>query len=465
MDIQQAQAPIKRDKVVSILEKSSVASELANHMAEDAVIAGILHEPEHYLSLADDIQSTDFTQRFNTAVWYAFEECTASNTAIDLVTVSDVVARYTDYVGCDRKQTLARLGVLMGSTPAAANILDHAKLVRESAQRIRMYDASLEIMSMTRNKELTNEELVDKSDLLMSKASEVHQSLAHHVQARAKQFVQSLKDAEQRTSGVMTGFHEIDAHNVNGFLPRRVTVFAGFSGSGKTTWSLSMLRNICAAGKRVLLFTIEMNAEDIMAELTSMESGVYRSKMRGGSMTPTDWNRVAHALNTIAGWQLEIIDSDTLPRSSPSAIRRHIRKAQLAGQVDLVIVDGLWITESDDAFDTSKGWEIIQKNIGKFVKLAKTLHIPIFLLHQYSDDYKNADKPTLDMLMGGQKVHNDPHTVFGLWRKHDDTKTLVYHLKERGGSTRKQPFAFFYNTEFNCYETFEETEDHQNVEF
>jgi replicative DNA helicase len=447
----------KRERIIEISKLPGISPELANHQAEEAVIGGILQAPEAYLTIGELVEAVDFDDKFNAITWYAFEELSANNTRIDLVTVSDVVVRYQEKHGLNRQQCLERLGMLMGSTPKASNVMHHAKLVREAGQRLRIDQAALRIKTMARDRNISNEQLIDAAETELAKASEALAIQSSSAAQRIEQFEKTLQDrATSGAEGVQWGFHTIDTHN-GGLYPQRVTILAGHSGSGKTTIALSIIRNVCKAGKRVVFLSIEMTADDIMQEFMTMETGLWRSKMRIGKLTTQEWQTFYKGKNEIASWKLDILD--TLPRNSPAAIRRNLKRLQAHNHVDLLVIDGLWLTEDDDAFGNLKSWEVLQRNIRKFVRMAKDLHIPILLLHQYGEGYNNVDKPTLNTLMGGQAIHNDPHEVFALWRKKGEEKSLLYHLKQRGGSLHKEPFELHYNTTYSTYEVYERVED------
>jgi replicative DNA helicase len=447
----------KRERITNITTMPGIASEIANHTAEDAVIGGILQNPDLYLTLGELVEAGDFDQSFNGFVWYAFEEIHASNTAIDLVTVANTLLKHKEALALDQPKIIERLGMLMGSTPKAGNIQHHAQIVREAGQRLRIDRAANRIKTKLREKQITNDELIDFADVELSKASETLSLQKSSAADRMDNYIDTLKSRMNgKSTNILTGFHNLDTHN-GGLFPNRLSIFVGLSGSGKSTWALSMIRNVCKAGKRVVLFTLEMTADDIMQELTTMETGIWRSKLRTGDLSRTDWELFIKASAEMRQWKLEVLDR--LPRNSPAAIRRNLRRLQKQGSIDLVVIDGLWLTEDDDVVGDREDWQVLQRNTRKFSRMAKDFGLPIFLLHQYSGERKNADTPTLDMLMGGQGIHNDPDEIYALWRKKDQAKTLVYHLKQRGGVVSKKPFEFFYDTTYSCYVVWEDTED------
>jgi replicative DNA helicase len=447
----------KRERVLNITLMPGIASEIANVQAEDAVIGGVLQKPDLYLTLGELVEAVDFTQPFHAYTWYAFEEIHSNNAAIDLLTVADVLQKHRETLGLDRQKIIEQLGMLMGSTPKADNIQHHAKQVRDAGQRLRIDQAANRIKTKLREKQITNDELVDFADLELSRASETLSLQKSNTTDRMDNYIDTVKARIGGQSvNVMTGFGNLDSHN-GGLFPKRLSIFVGLSGSGKSTWALSMIRNVCKSGKRVVLFTLEMTADDIMQELTAMETGIWRSKLRSGDLNRRDWDAFLEASEEIKQWNLEVLD--TLPRNSPAAIRRNLRRLQKQGGIDLVVVDGLWLTEDDDVTGDLKEWQVLQRNTRKFSRMAKDFSLPVFLLHQYGGDRKNADTPTLDMLMGGQGIHNDPDEIYALWRKKGQAKTLVYHLKQRGGVVSKKPFEFFYDQTYCCYAVWEDVED------
>jgi len=78
-----------------------------------------------------------------------------------------------------------------------------------------------------------------------------------------KQFEQRTVERSVRGEVVETGYAKLDQMLIGGLKSSRLFTVAARTGSGKTNWLLATARQICASGKRVLLFSTEMPYEDI----------------------------------------------------------------------------------------------------------------------------------------------------------------------------------------------------------
>jgi len=79
-----------------------------------------------------------------------------------------------------------------------------------------------------------------------------------------------------------TGFDLLDKTLTGGLRSGELVLLAGPQGLGKTTWALQVARTVARAGRPVLFFSFEHDAQTLMVRLVAMEAGEL-----GGIVAPT----------------------------------------------------------------------------------------------------------------------------------------------------------------------------------
>ena len=86
-------------------------------------------------------------------------------------------------------------------------------------------------------------------------------------------------------TGTGTGFNSIDKFT-NGFQPGDLIILAARPSIGKTALALNMLLNVaknCNDDECVVMFSLEMGADQLYQRLVSCESGIPSTILRDGS--------------------------------------------------------------------------------------------------------------------------------------------------------------------------------------
>jgi replicative DNA helicase len=92
------------------------------------------------------------------------------------------------------------------------------------------------------------------------------------------------------------GYAEIDTHLVEGSMPGKCAVFAGLSGSGKSTFCAAMAIRLAKLGRRVAYGAFEMGSKSTMDVMISNITGIPIKAIVQGRMSPEDRARVRKAI-------------------------------------------------------------------------------------------------------------------------------------------------------------------------
>lgn len=103
--------------------------------------------------------------------------------------------------------------------------------------------------------------------------------------------VKSLR-GKQGLSGVPSGFKAVDKET-GGWQPSDLIIIAARPAMGKTAFILSMARNIAVDQNIPLaLFSLEMASVQLIMRMISSETGISSEKLRKGTLTDEEWERL-----------------------------------------------------------------------------------------------------------------------------------------------------------------------------
>ena len=159
-----------------------------------------------------------------------------------------------------------------------------------------------------------------------------------------------------------------------------LTVLAGRAGMGKTAVACQIAQNACAAGKRVLFFSLEMPRMQLWARMACAGSGFTWMQIKTGRLTQNDLNFVAKCSDDLAAKYADrFIIEDSVWR-----IQDILRIASVV-KADLVIVDNLGEIEWHEEGVSETVWygraaRTLRRDV------ARRLKCHVLLLHHINRD-------------------------------------------------------------------------------
>lgn len=433
--------------------------ELADDHAERGVIGAVLQQPELFWVLSEHLQAPDFFWVKHRWIWLAFEQLAEAKELIDFQTVGRWLDRQNGALQGDDALTL--LADLYRAPAAAAHAELYAFHVREAALRIRTIEAVKEITTLAYDRSQPIGHVVDEANRLLFEATDQHLGLSDTGASSAAQEYFDLMQARMRHDGrrgVAYGFDRFDnpVHFTGGLYPGDVTVLCGHEGYGKTTFVLTVARKAALAGKRVVIFTLEMLRDEIIQVFVSQETGIPKTTLRDGSLNFEQFDDMQAATQRIAEWNMNIIDEFGMDNPlTPMGLKRRLRVLLAQQPVDLVVIDGLWLMEPNDERERGgkERWHAvgnIMYGLADVAKGAAGLPLPILITQQYRMDAYKVNRPTLDLVAESSGVRRTAMVIIGLWRN-DNKQTEAHILKDRAGGNGGNICLFDYDKDHSAY--------------
>ena len=193
-------------------------------------------------------------------------------------------------------------------------------------------------------------------------------------------------------------------------------VIAARPGVGKTSFGHQIAESIAQKNKTVLFFSLEMSAERLAARSLSRMTGVDLTKMKMGTLSDDEWDKIAAAIPQYTDLPLLINEGGV----SISDIEKNVRKVQesLAGAglppLGCVLIDYIQKIQSEE-----KDSIAAMKNIStRLLDLAREINVPFIVLAQLNrgvESRVNKRPGPSDLKESGQ-IEQDADTIMMLYR-------------------------------------------------
>jgi replicative DNA helicase len=382
---------------------------------------------------------------------------------IDPVTV-DANMRERGIVNADAMQYLIDL---MNITPTAANVLEYAKIVRDSALLRQIADAGTDITGMASSGEGGAESVLDASErriyaLRQGRSTDGLEPVGKILTGVFAQITDAGKLGSGIT-GIPSGLADLD-NAIMGLNKADLILIASRPSMGKTSIALNIALNASRVTERsVAIFSLEMSREQLALRLLSSESCIDGKRLQTGRLSQADWAKLLDAAARISKSELLINDNPSVSVADMNAQCRRVPK------LGLVIIDYLQLMQSAGGRSgyASENRTQVVSDISRMLKImAKELNVPVICLSQLSRaNEARADKrPVLSDMRESGAIEQDADVVLGLYREgyynpeteHPNTAELII-LKNRRGETGK--VFLHWSPELTLYSTLERHHD------
>jgi replicative DNA helicase len=258
------------------------------------------------------------------------------------------------------------------------------------------------------------EALIKISDIKFR--DESYASLEQALDAMADVFV-TRTETNGAITGIPSGFRDLDTMTM-GFQKSDLSIIGARPAMGKTAIALNIAYHAAVANSvPTILFSLEMNTQDLIERIVSSITQISFSRLRKGILSENEWAAFSRTVNEIHKAPLFIDDSSM---TSVPDIRGHCArmKAQY-GYVGLVMVDylGLMTDALGKHSNESRQQEVSQ--ISRGLKLiARDFNCPVIAMSQLNRGVENRPnkRPMLSDLRESGSLEQDASTVLFLYR-------------------------------------------------
>lgn len=258
----------------------------------------------------------------------------------------------------------------------------YAEIVRSKSSLRQLQIAANGIFRETNDPAADPDELAQRFEETLTElaARRMHHQAAvvdlTHVVAGALERIYRRQETG-KGEGLPTGYAKID-EMTGGLRAGELAIIAARPSQGKSALMANVCENVAVgARKQVLLVSLEMSGLDIADRMLAAQSGVKLWRMRNGSITEHEREKVIEAASKVADAPLSI---DSPPSRSASEIASLARKAKRAGKLDLLAVDYVQLIRPDNPRDPRE--QQVSKAAWRLKTLARELDVPVVVAAQ-----------------------------------------------------------------------------------
>jgi replicative DNA helicase len=423
----------------------------ANVDAERTILGAILLDNAAHAEAADKLAEDDFSLDSHRRIFLRMTELMNASRAVDIVTLSNELARMKEI---ETVGGVAYLASLTEGLPRRPVIEEYIRIVKDkSLLRKLMLICSAAIARAADQGENALDVLGAAESQLMEVSEKGltsgFQSLDQIVQ-HSFGTIDNLYKQSREVTGLATDFTQFDIMT-SGLQKGELIIIAARPSMGKTALAINIAENAAINhGATVAIFSLEMSKESLLRRMLSSQAWVDQQKLQKGFLGREDHDRLTTALGLLVESRLFIDDTAAI---SLAEMRAKARRLKQNKGLDLVVVDYLQLMSATVPSSGKRNYENRTQEVSAVSRglkaLAKELNVPVLALSQLSRagvQRKDDHRPMLSDLRESGSIEQDADVVAFIHRdsyynrdeemsEADKAKSEIIIEKQRNGPT------------------------------
>jgi replicative DNA helicase len=441
----------------------------ANIDAEKTILGAILLDNTAHAEAAETLKPDDFSLDSHRRIFLRMGELIDSGRAVDIVTLSNELARYKEV---EAVGGVAYLASLTEGLPRRPVIEDYIRIVKDksllrrlmgicSAAIAKAADQSREAISVL---DETETQLLEVSQAGLTQGLQPIETIVRDSFGTIDNLYKQARDV----TGLHTGFTDFD-HMTSGLQKGELIIVAARPSMGKTALAINIAENAAVQYQStVAIFSLEMSKESLLRRMLASRAEVDQRKLQTGFISREDQAKLQNALGLLVESKIYIDDS---AGSSLAEMRAKARRlSQNTGGLDLIVIDYLQLM-SASLPGVKRGYENRVQEVSAISRglkaMAKELKVPVVALSQLSRSNEKRDdkRPMLSDLRESGSIEQDADVVVFIHRDayykrgedlsaEEKAQSEIIIAKQRNGPTGAVHMHFNSSfTRFTCVDT------------
>ena len=385
---------------------------------EKTVLGALMIDKDAYRVVCEILHPESFYEPRNQKIYAAIRELSMKEKPVDIVTVTDQLSKSGDLEDVGGPVYIAELS---GRVASSANIEYHANIIAQKFLARQLISFASDVETKAFDETIDVDDLMQHAEGALFELSQKNMKKDYtQVDPVIKNALDIISKAAANTdglTGVPTGYHKLDEYT-SGWQSSDLVIIAGRPAMGKTSFALSLAKNIAADYKQpVAFFSLEMSNVQLVDRLISNVCEIQGSHLQSGQLTPDEWDRLDKRINGLYGSPLFVDDT---PGLSVFELRTKARRLVREHGVKLIMIDYLQLMNANGMRFSSRQEEV--STISRSLKgLAKELDIPILALSQLNRGVESREglegkRPQLSDLRESGAIEQDADMVLFVHR-------------------------------------------------
>ena len=387
---------------------------------EKVVLGALMIDSDAFTVVSELIRPETFYDPRHQKIYGAIQSLNLHEKPVDIMTVAEELKRSGDLEEVGGPAYIVELSSHVASS---AHIEYHGRILAQKflARQLIQFASMIETSAFDETVDV--DELMQKAEGSLFELSQKNMAQEYtQIDPIVKQAHELLLKAANNQengglTGISTGFTKLDKITA-GWQPSDLVIIAGRPAMGKTSFALSLAKNIAIDNRiPVAFFSLEMNNVQLVNRLLSNVCSISGSKILSGQLDPSDWERFDNNLRKMDGAPIYVDDT---PGLSVFELRTKARRLVREHGIKVLMVDYLQLMNANGMRFNSRQEEV--STISRSLKgLAKELNIPVLALSQLSRAVEQREgvegkRPQLSDLRESGAIEQDADMVLFVHR-------------------------------------------------
>jgi replicative DNA helicase len=422
----------------------------ANVDAEKTILGAILLDNAAHAEAAEFLKADDFSLDSHRRIFLRMSELVDSSHGVDIVTLSNELARYKEI---EAVGGVAYLASLTEGLPRRPVIEDYIRIVKDKSMLRRLMGICSAAIAKAADQSEDALGVLDETESQLLEVSEsgLTQGLQPIDVIVRDSFgsIDNLYKQSREVTGLSTGFTDFD-RMTSGLQKGELIIIAARPSMGKSALAINIAENAAVRFKAVVaIFSLEMSRESLLRRMLASQASVNQQNIQKGFIGRADQEKLQNALSLLVESRIFIDDSANSTIAEMRAKARRLK--QTSGILDLVIIDYLQLMSANIP-GAKKGYENRVQEVSAISRglkaMAKELEVPVIALSQLSRSNEKRDdkRPMLSDLRESGSIEQDADLVAFIHRESyydrsedqaeaDKAKAEIIIAKQRNGPT------------------------------
>jgi replicative DNA helicase len=424
----------------------------ANIDAEKTILGAILLDNASHAEAAEKLEADDFSLDSHRRIFLRMTELMDAQRAVDIVTLSNELARFKEV---EAVGGVAYLASLTEGLPRRPVIEDYIRIVKDKSLLRKLMAICSMAIARAADQSESAIGVLDETEGKLLEVSEKgltqgFQSLDKIVQ-NSFGTIDNLYKQSREVTGLATDFTEFD-RMTSGLQKGELIIIAARPSMGKTALAINIAQNAAINHSAIVaIFSLEMSKESLLRRMLASQAWVDQQLLRKGFLGREDHAKLQNALGQLVESRMFIDDTAGISLAEMRAKARRLK--QNAGGLDLVVVDYLQLMSATVPSSGKKNYENRTQEVSAISRglkaLAKELNVPVVALSQLSRagvQRKDDKRPMLSDLRESGSIEQDADVVAFIHRESyynrddemseaDKAKSEIIVAKQRNGPT------------------------------
>ena len=248
-----------------------------------------------------------------------------------------------------------------------------------------------------------------RKEIEMNKKKEILDSYSGSTQiSRYLYYMQEKITGAEYLSPISTGFEDLDYFLNGGLYPEQLVAVGAMPSVGKTSFVVSLIRNMLERNKNILFFSLDMVSRDIIRRLFAGTSGISLRKIIKCNLSNDAFECVISTAQQLFDRTFFIVD---IPGLSIEKLEKIVWAAVSTEQIDCILIDSFNLIECCANSEADR-----YKRITNVLRRLRGSDKPIITTFQCPYDKSQREPSLADVPHDIYTLVNESDVVFFLHR-------------------------------------------------